>query len=69
MSIIGNVCDRCGSDRAGYICQCGEMRCSCEQGRCLICQQQDEYEEQQNQYEMEQAEREDFEDEMQRKYR
>ena len=68
MSIVNNICDRCRSDRAGYLCSCGEMRCSCEPGGCPICQQHEEYEEQQQRYEQEQGEREDFENEMEHKY-
>ncbi len=67
--IINNVCDRCRSDRARYICHCGQMRCSCEQGTCPTCDQQQEYENQQQSMQQEQAEREDFEDRMQEKYR
>lgn len=63
--IINGTCERCGSDRSGYICRCGEMRCCCEK-ECLTCEQNQEYEDQQ--YEAEQAEREDFEDRMQDKY-
>ncbi len=69
MSIIGNVCTECGSDRLGFVCQCGEMRCGCSRENCPTCEAQQEYENQQQLYEAEKQEREEFENKMADKYR
>ena len=67
--IVGCVCTDCGSDRMGYVCRCGDMRCSCDREACPNCENQRHYEEERERQESEQADRENFEDEMERKYR
>ena len=64
----GNTCDKCFSDRLGYICACGEMRCSCEREPCPTCEQHREFREEQDKYQQEKEDRERFEEDMQRKY-
>ena len=65
------ACNRCGSTTLGGSCSggCGEMRCACDNTPCPTCKQQEEYDEDQDRYEAELIEREDFENEMGRKYR